>query len=471
LVGALIYLPELGARALDPLDEGIYANIAKNMVTSGNWLVPYFGSHGGYRPAGVWFEKPPLVIWLEAISISTLGPSLFAARLPSALSAVGLGGLVAWIGFRERGWEAGLSAGLIVLTLPPLVFYGHGGFFGATDVPLTLFGSGFVYATWVALNGNPRWFYPAGVCAGLAVMTKGVAAGQFLIVLAPVVLFKWKELLHKEALVGATVAICLFVPWHLVVFLQFPTEVVSQLQQQTVSRATGQYGSTAGRPLLPTSNYPYLKKAITYAYPGGILRLPYYLLFITALVDTIRLRKQKESRFNFWLLWWATAIPVVFSLVGGNHGHYLLPMVVPLSLFLGIVVGDIYDYISSYVPRQVADPSFVVSGVLVAFLLVTLIGAPPTGVRAGAADQADLAPVIERELPEEATVYYPATIDGEQRLFATDYYTDVELKRVDTDERRPAGWWLSLRSMTECKELWTGDRTNLKLSYCKQSSV
>lgn len=160
------------------------------------------------------------------------------------------------------------------------------------------------------------------------------------------------------------------------------------------------------------------------------------------------------------------AIPVVFSLVGGNHGHYLLPMIVPLSLFLGIVLGDIYDYISSYTPSRVADPSFVVSGILIAFLLVTLIGAPPMGVRAGAADQADLAPVIERELPEKATVYYPASIDGEQRLFATDYYTDVELKRVDTDERRPAGWWLSLNSMDGCKKVWVANRTELRLLRC-----
>jgi hypothetical protein len=185
------------------------------------------------------------------------------------------------------------------------------------------------------------------------------------------------------------------------------------------------------------------------------------------LISTIRLRKQKESKFNFWLLWWVVAIPVVFSLVGGNHGHYLLPMIVPLSLFLGIVVGDIYDHISSYVPHRIIDPSFVVSGVFAAFLLVALIGAPPMGVRAGAADQADLAPVIERELPEEATVYYPASIDGKQRLFATDYYTDVNLKRVDTDKRRPVGWWLSLGPMDGCEGRWAGDRTNLRLSYCK----
>ena len=68
--------------ALTSPDEGKNAYAALHMLTSGDWVIPYYNCH--YR-----FEKPPLLYWLVALSFKVFGVNEFAARLPSGLAALG----------------------------------------------------------------------------------------------------------------------------------------------------------------------------------------------------------------------------------------------------------------------------------------------------------------------------------------------------------------------------------------------
>src|SRR5438105_14919613 len=68
----LFYLP-LGMRALWDSDEGRYAEIAREMLELKDGVTP----HLNYV---LYFEKPPLLYWLTALTMRVLGPSPFAAR-------------------------------------------------------------------------------------------------------------------------------------------------------------------------------------------------------------------------------------------------------------------------------------------------------------------------------------------------------------------------------------------------------
>src|SRR5215470_9732742 len=82
LIAALLYLPGLGAPALWEPDEGRYAEIAREMVASGDYITP--------RDDLVrYFEKPPLVYWAQAFAIRLFGANEFAVRLPAALFTIG----------------------------------------------------------------------------------------------------------------------------------------------------------------------------------------------------------------------------------------------------------------------------------------------------------------------------------------------------------------------------------------------
>lgn len=81
-----IFLLLLLATGLLPLidpSESRYASIAQRMVISNNWLVPEINRGAGFMP---FWGKPPLHIWMTALSMKIFGFSEFAARLPSFLS-------------------------------------------------------------------------------------------------------------------------------------------------------------------------------------------------------------------------------------------------------------------------------------------------------------------------------------------------------------------------------------------------
>src|SRR4051812_39378764 len=73
----------LGRQAITDSDEGFYAEAAREMVESGDWLTPHFNY------ADRW-EKPILYYWLTAATYTVARPGEAAARFWSALSGVGL---------------------------------------------------------------------------------------------------------------------------------------------------------------------------------------------------------------------------------------------------------------------------------------------------------------------------------------------------------------------------------------------
>ncbi len=77
----LFLFHHLGSYSLKEPDEGRYAEIPREMVAQGNYMVP----HLNYVR---YFEKPPLLYWVTALSYKTLGVSEWSFRLPNALFAL-----------------------------------------------------------------------------------------------------------------------------------------------------------------------------------------------------------------------------------------------------------------------------------------------------------------------------------------------------------------------------------------------
>src|ERR1700737_2379462 len=94
LMACIVLLPLLGHKPLTNWDEGIYAEISREMLSLGP-LVP----HWNYQP---WFEKPPLMPWITASFFKIFGVTEFWARAGSALSGVSIVALLhAWLARRD----------------------------------------------------------------------------------------------------------------------------------------------------------------------------------------------------------------------------------------------------------------------------------------------------------------------------------------------------------------------------------
>jgi 4-amino-4-deoxy-L-arabinose transferase-like glycosyltransferase len=163
----LLFVPGLGAVHLFDWDEINFAEIAREMVVSGDWSRPTIG----FVP---FHEKPPLFMWLQAMSMGALGVNEFAARLPNALCGILTLIVLHRIGVRWRGQAFGLLwplayAGSI---LPHLYFRS-----GIIDPWFNLFiFLGIAAFMRTTEEGSVKHALFSGIWLGLAVMTKGPAA-------------------------------------------------------------------------------------------------------------------------------------------------------------------------------------------------------------------------------------------------------------------------------------------------------
>ncbi len=109
LLACVVLLPLLGHKPLTNWDEGIYAEISREMLSLGP-LVP----HWNYQP---WFEKPPLMLWITAAFFKLFGINEFWARAGSALSGVAIVALLhGWLTGRKDNLAAWLSSFILLST-------------------------------------------------------------------------------------------------------------------------------------------------------------------------------------------------------------------------------------------------------------------------------------------------------------------------------------------------------------------
>jgi 4-amino-4-deoxy-L-arabinose transferase-like glycosyltransferase len=169
IFAGLLFAEVPGSDLLEP-DEARYAEIPREMLATGDWLVP--------RLNGVdYFEKPPLLYWANAAAIRLLGATPYAARLPSRLAALGTAALVAGALVPLFGGEACALAALVCLS--SLLFFGLGRT-NLTDGLLTFAMTLCIAALARFLEARDRgvpahgWAALAGLGAGLAVLTKGL---------------------------------------------------------------------------------------------------------------------------------------------------------------------------------------------------------------------------------------------------------------------------------------------------------
>jgi len=165
VVGAVLFLPGLGSRDLWNPDEPRYAEVAREMVDSGEYFVPHLNGE-------VYSQKPPLLFWAIALMGRLRGGiDETAARLPSALAAIAALVLVLRLGVRLLGERAGWFALAAFATCSKILWQGRIGQIDMLLVALVTLGVWF----WVRAEteDRPRLALLFYVAAGLATLAKG----------------------------------------------------------------------------------------------------------------------------------------------------------------------------------------------------------------------------------------------------------------------------------------------------------
>jgi 4-amino-4-deoxy-L-arabinose transferase-like glycosyltransferase len=295
-------------------DEGRYAEGAREMLASGDWLVP--------RLFGVpYLEKPPLFYWLTAASYRVVGVNELGARLVSALAAAA--GVLATGLFARRlfGARAGLFAAAILAS--------SGLYFVLARVAITdmLFGvliAGAIMTFFLA-ESEGRSFFPFWVLAAAATLTKGPVAPVLCALTAAAHLAiadRWAILRAPRFWRGLPLFLALVVPWFALVELAHPSFLRFYIYKEHMLRVTGD-----------EHRQPF------YWYAPWLLLgfLPWTPLLIATL-PRIRRRLQERSRAGVaarFIGVWAAVIFAFFSIPRGKLAPYILPMFPALAILLG----------------------------------------------------------------------------------------------------------------------------------------
>lgn len=310
----------LSNRALGEPDEGRYAEVAREMWVSGDWLTPRLD---GFN----FFDKPPLHYWATAVAYSLFGATPLGARLWCALTGLMSMAAIHWAGSRLFNREVGTSAALI---LGSSLLFMLGSHINTLDIGvaafLTLAIALFLVAQFDASAIRYRFALTLGmwVALALAVLSKGLI-GVVLPGAAIVVYACWQRdfavLRRVSPLTGAVVLLLVCAPWFVLMCRQHPEFFDYFFIRQHVTRFL--------------TNEDNRNKPLWFYLPVVLIGLIPWCFF-TPLKKTAFAKIINREPAQVFLLSWIGVVFAFFTISHSKLPFYILPLFPALALLIAI---------------------------------------------------------------------------------------------------------------------------------------
>jgi 4-amino-4-deoxy-L-arabinose transferase-like glycosyltransferase len=301
--------------------ESYFAVGARLMTEQGDWLLPH-------APDELPLNKPPLTYWLIGISYKLFGANYGAARLPSALAALFVLGLVYAVGARLNGRRSGLISAVMLASSFLFLSFAR---MAMSDMLLTLCVTAALACFILALGdrSSPRWALFGYVALALGVLAKGPVA--LVLVASPIGLElilrrRWEEFKKLRVLPGLFVFALIGAPYFFAVYARAGAAPLRFFFfGENLQRFTGQIYGASARPVW----YELVAFFADFA--------PWSIIVFVALWFNWRERGTNLSAPRLVHLWPACAI-ILFSLSSFKLDYYLLPAMPATALLIAPVI-------------------------------------------------------------------------------------------------------------------------------------
>ncbi len=317
----VVFWWRLGSIGLIDPDEPFYAETAREMVETHDWITPrIFG-----QPQ---FEKPIAFYWMAAASFKIFGINEFAARLPSALFATLIVLMVYAFGTRVWNERAGFLSALVLGTGLEFAVMSR---LMLTDIALAFFIGASLFSYWSAMQDKARanrWLFSYFVFAGLAVLTKGpigwlvgsMATSAFLITGGRGFPFRGRWLW-----IGAATYAAISVPWFAIMLWKFGWRYFNEffIHENVMRLIHAEH---------PTNNHFYYYIAILLG--GSLPWVPVLLLTLW------RARKGSRDEITAFLWCWIGTSFVFLTIAQSKLPSYIFFLFVPIALCVGKTLDD-----------------------------------------------------------------------------------------------------------------------------------
>jgi 4-amino-4-deoxy-L-arabinose transferase-like glycosyltransferase len=318
-LAAFLFFFHLGQRSFRNPDEGRYAEVAREMVMSGNWIEP--------RLYGVdYLRKPILFYWLIALSFKYFGFNEYAARLVPALFGV-LGVAMTFLFARKTmGERAAVFSSLLLMTN---FWFLQVGRYLLIDMVFSLFAVASLYSFYLAsADAKKRGLYYAlfYVSAGAAFLAKGVAG--FVIPGMSVLLYMaskrntWGFFRPDRLLLGAAAAGAIAAPWFILISLKEPEFLKFFFLHEHLQRFS-------------SSDFEHQQAWFYYLWVLPAIFMPWSVLVPPLKKMPALVRGKADGGTLLFCALSAAGIVVFYSLSKTKLPTYLLPAVPLICLVLG----------------------------------------------------------------------------------------------------------------------------------------
>jgi 4-amino-4-deoxy-L-arabinose transferase-like glycosyltransferase len=321
-----LWFAMLPSRPLFNPDEGRYAEIPREMLATGDWVIPHLNGLA-------YIEKPPLQYWATAAALRVFGDGEFSARFYTACCALATLSVV-WLVARAL-WQSA-AAWRAAAVLSSMVLFVVLGQLLTLDMSLTFYMTlslaGFLLAqraTVVSGSRSPspqrRWMLVAWGAAALGVLTKGLVAAAIpaaVLVLYTVYARDFSPWRRLHAAAGLPLFLAIAVPWHWIAALRMPEflqfffvhEHFSRFLTPSADREEAWWFFGA---VFAMGSFPWTLSALRVVALGWRRRLP---------------RGQFDPMLFLWI--WVVFICLFFSLSDSKLIPYILPAMPGLALLV-----------------------------------------------------------------------------------------------------------------------------------------
>ena len=319
IIYGLIWFGTLNYRHLIPSDEGRYAEIAREMLVTGDWVTPRYN---GYK----YFEKPPLQAWATAATFQVFGIGDWQARLWTALTGFLTILAIGFTGSRLYNARAGWLAAVVLASSPMWIISGH---FNSLDMGLSAFLVAALCSLLLAQHSQSKtgcrnWMWVCWIFMALATLSKGLigaAIPAMVFIAYSISAWDWKIWTRLRLFSGTMIFLAITAPWFVLVALRNPEFLEFFFIHEHLQRFTQDAHSRTG--------------PIYYFVPLLFIGLLPWVLQIPGSILQAWNERRREFSSGWLLVCWSVMIFAFFSVSHSKLPGYIIPIFPALALLIG----------------------------------------------------------------------------------------------------------------------------------------
>ncbi|HEY9809942.1 MAG TPA: glycosyltransferase family 39 protein [Halomicronema sp.] len=366
ILGSVAYLWQLGNIGLVDETEPLFAEAARQMTLTGDWITPYF--NGETR-----FDKPPLIYWCMAICYKIFGVNEWSVRLPSALSAIAITALALYVllnygystfysekqpNITTKKWVSAFIGSALISLNPEMIGWGR---IGVSDMVLSgcmcsaLLAFFYGYAETEKHNllvgredenktnksFTSPWYWAFYVLSGLAVLAKGpVGIVLPVLIISSFLLYvgNFKQVLQEMKIIRGTILfLAIAVPWYILAIIANGQDFINSFfGYHNVERFTNvvNYHSAPW--------YFYFLVVLLGFAPWSVY-LPLAINRLSFWKRSIWQRQPRSHQLRLFALFWFANIFIFFTIAVTKLPSYILPLMPAAGILVGLQLSSEFE--------------------------------------------------------------------------------------------------------------------------------